>query len=130
MYEKSTRDIRVHVVPQYLEDESDPFSHRYVWAYTITIDNDGDEQVQLLSRYWQITDENGRVEEVRGPGVVGETPHLSPGQSFTYTSGCHLTTPSGIMVGTYQFVSETGERFDVEIPAFSLDSPSPRRSVN
>lgn len=130
MYEAVTRNIRVHVVPQFLEGESSADDHRYTWAYTITIENDGDETVQLISRHWRITDEQGHLEEVRGPGVVGQTPHIEPSQSFSYTSGCRLTTPSGIMVGTYQMQSEDGENFDIEIPAFSLDCPHGKRRVN
>ncbi len=130
MYDALTRNIRVRVAPAYLDDQSDPEDGRYVWAYTVTIENEGEETVQLKSRHWKITDEAGRLEEVRGPGVVGETPTLAPGQSFRYTSGCPLPTPSGIMVGTYQMLSETGETFDVVIPAFSLDSPHAKRRLN
>lgn len=130
MYEAVTRGIRVRVAPQYLEGESAPEEGRYFWAYTIDIVNEGSEIVQLRSRHWRITDAGGRTEEVRGPGVVGETPVLKPGGSFRYTSGCPLPTPSGIMVGTYQMSTETGELFNVAIPAFSLDSPHARRSVN
>ncbi|MFM2421960.1 MAG: hypothetical protein RL291_490 [Pseudomonadota bacterium] len=130
MYEAVTRSIRVRVQPQYLDDQSDPDGGRYAWAYTIDIVNEGRETVQLVSRYWHITDETGHVEEVRGPGVVGEQPTLRPGRSFKYTSGCPLRTPSGIMVGRYQMVTDEGEKFDVEIPAFSLDSPHVRRSRN
>jgi len=130
MYEAVTRGIRVRVAPQYLEDESSPENDRFFWAYTIDISNEGSETVQLRSRHWRITDGVGRTEEVRGPGVVGETPVLEPGTSFRYTSGCPLETPSGIMVGTYQMTTETGELFNVAIPAFSLDSPHTRRSMN
>jgi ApaG protein len=130
MYEAVTRGIRVRVAPQYLEDESAPESGRFFWAYTIDISNEGSETVQLRSRHWRITDAVGRTEEVRGPGVVGETPVLEPGASFRYTSGCPLETPSGIMVGTYQMTTEKGESFNVAIPAFSLDSPHTRRSMN
>ena len=130
MYESVTRGIRVHVTPQYLEQQSEPENGRYFWAYTIVIENEGDETVQLRTRYWHITDAAGRVEEVRGPGVVGETPRLKRGESFTYTSGCPLAEPSGMMVGHYTFVDSMGEAFDVSIPAFSLDSPGARRSIN
>ena len=130
VYEAVTRAIRVSVEPQYLEDQSDPDQPRYVWAYTIDIINQGRETVQLRSRYWQITDANGRIEEVRGPGVVGETPILEPGQSFQYTSGCPLTTASGIMAGRYQMTTQDGEPFEIEIPAFSLDSPDGKRALN
>jgi ApaG protein len=130
MYEALTRGIRVRVVPQYLEEESAPDEGRYVWAYTIDIANEGSETVQLRSRHWRITDANGRLEEVRGPGVVGQTPILEPGASFRYTSGCPLTTPSGIMVGSYKMTTKLGELIDVAIPAFSLDSPHAARSLN
>ena len=130
MYEAVTKGIRVRVQPEYLEEESAPVDSRYVWSYTIDIINEGAETVQLKTRHWRITDGAGRTEEVRGPGVVGETPVLEPGASFRYTSGCPLTTPSGIMVGSYQMTTEDGGRIEVAIPAFSLDSPHARRSLN
>jgi ApaG protein len=130
MYEAVTRGIRIRVTPQFLENESEPDENRFFWAYTIDIMNEGSETVQLRSRHWRITDAEGRTEEVRGPGVVGKTPVLKPGTSFRYTSGCPLETPSGIMVGTYQMTTEAGELFNVAIPAFSLDSPHARRSLN
>ncbi|MGE3067532.1 MAG: Co2+/Mg2+ efflux protein ApaG [Hyphomicrobiaceae bacterium] len=130
MYEAQTRGIRVRVKPQYLEDQSEPDDGRFYWAYTIDIVNEGTETVQLRSRHWRITDASGRTEEVRGPGVVGQTPTLQPGASFQYTSGCPLTTPSGIMVGSYQMATETGEVFNVAIPAFSLDRPGETRRLN
>jgi ApaG protein len=123
MYEEQTRQIRVIVKPFYLEDQSSPDENHFVWAYHVKIENIGRETVQLRNRYWRITDAYGRVQEVRGPGVVGEQPILHPGEEFEYTSGTPLQTPSGIMVGTYQMESATGEFFDVAIPAFSLDSP-------
>lgn len=129
-YEALTSGIAVRVSPQFVEDESAPDEGRYFWAYTVEISNDSPETVQLRSRHWRITDGNGRTEEVRGPGVVGKTPVLKPGESFSYTSGCPLTTPSGIMVGTYQMTKEDGTLFSVDIPAFSLDSPHGRRSLN
>ena len=130
MYEAVTRGVRVRVTPQYLEDESAPDEARFFWAYTIDIINEGSETVQLRSRHWRITDAAGHTEEVRGPGVVGKTPVLAPGASFRYTSGCPLGTPSGIMVGSYQMTTEAGELFNVAVPAFSLDSPHARRSLN
>ena len=130
MYEAVTRGIRVRATPQYLEEESAPEDDRFFWAYTIDISNEGSETVQLRSRHWRITDAEGRTEEVRGPGVVGETPVLKPGTNFRYTSGCPLETPSGIMVGSYQMTTDGGELFNVTIPAFSLDSPHARRSLN
>ena len=130
MYEAVTRGIRIRVTPQYLKDQSSPEESEFLWAYTIDIANESDDTVQLRSRVWRITDGHGQTEEVRGPGVVGETPVIRPGTSFTYTSGCPLRTPSGIMVGSYQMVDGKGQLFDVEIPAFSLDSPFALRSVN
>ena len=123
MYSETTRAIRVTVKPFYLEDQSSPAENHYVWAYHVRIENTGLEKVQLRTRYWRITDALGRIQEVRGPGVVGEQPILEPGESFEYTSGTPLPTPSGIMVGTYQMEGADGGMFDVRIPAFSLDSP-------
>ena len=130
MYEAVTRGIRIRVTPQYLEEESAPDERRYLWAYTVDISNEGSETVQLRSRHWRITDADGHTEEVRGPGVVGQTPVIVPGASFRYTSGCPLGTPSGIMVGSYQMTTEAGRLLNVAIPAFSLDSPHARRSLN
>jgi ApaG protein len=130
MYSAVSNHIRVTVRPKYLADRSEPDEDRYFWSYTIEIANDGDRTVQLTHRHWQITDANGRREEVRGPGVVGEQPKLKPGDAFSYTSGCPLRTPSGVMVGTYRMVDESGQAFDVAIPAFSLDSPHARRVLN
>lgn len=130
MYVATTRAIKVSVVPQFLEEQSSPDESHYFWAYSIEITNEGSETVQLKTRHWRITDAHGRLEEVRGPGVVGETPVLAPGESFSYTSGCPLKTPSGIMVGSYRMVTADGESFDVKIPAFSLDSPYAKHSVN
>ena len=130
MYTAVSHNIRVTVRPQYLEEQSDPDDGRYFWSYTIEIANDGARSVQLTHRHWHITDANGRHEEVRGAGVVGEQPMLSPGDAFRYTSGCPLRTPSGIMVGSYRMVDEDGVAFDVAIPAFSLDSPHTRRVLN
>ncbi len=123
MYDKTTRAIHVTVRPTFLEDQSSPDENYYVWAYRVQIENQGSETVQLRDRYWRITDGFGRVQEVRGPGVIGEQPVLKPGERFEYTSGTPLATPSGIMLGTYRMETETGESFEVEIPAFSLDSP-------
>jgi ApaG protein len=130
MYVATTRAIRVTVQPQYLPDQSDPAKSQYVWAYQVRIENLGDVAVQLRSRHWRITDGLGRRQEVKGPGVVGKTPRLMPGEAFEYTSGTPLSTPSGIMGGTYQMVSETGEAFDIEIPTFSLDTPGGARQLN
>jgi ApaG protein len=129
-YEAVTRGIRIRVEPQYLEDQSSPEDSHFVWSYAVEINNDGQETVQLKSRMWRITDAVGHTEEVRGPGVIGQTPVIQPGESFNYTSGCPLKTPQGIMVGSYQMTDEAGQLFDVAIPAFSLDSPYTRRSMN
>ena len=130
MYEAVTRGIRVRVTSKFLEDQSSPEEEQFFWAYTIDIINEGSETVRLRSRYWRITDAKGTRREVRGPGVVGKTPVLAPGGSFRYTSGCPLATPSGIMVGSYQITTETGELFDVAVPAFWLDSPHAKRRLN
>jgi len=130
MYRAVTRNIQVTVEPVYLDDESDPDENRYFWAYAVEIANLGGETVQLRTRYWRITDGNGRVQEVKGAGVVGEEPVIEPDETYEYTSGCPLTTPSGIMVGSYQMETAKGERFDVEIPAFSLDVPDTSRVIN
>jgi ApaG protein len=130
MYSAVSNNIRVTVQPRFLAEHSQPDEDRYFWSYTIEIANGGDVTVQLTHRHWKITDASGRLEEVRGSGVVGEQPTLKPGEAFRYTSGCPLKTPSGIMVGTYRMVDETGRAFDVDIPAFSLDSPYAKRVVN
>ncbi len=122
-YVATTRNIRVTVRPTYLEDQSAPKDGHFVWAYQVKIENLGQETVTLRSRHWRITDARGELREVRGPGVIGEQPTLEPGDSYEYTSGTPLPTPSGIMAGSYQMENERGESFDVEIPAFSLDSP-------
>jgi ApaG protein len=130
MYEKTTRGVRVIAKPQFLEGQSQPDQGKYVWAYTIVIENHGVESVTLKTRHWIISDGQGGRQEVKGEGVIGEQPVLKPGDSFQYTSGCPLPTPSGIMVGSYGMVGAGGEPFEVAIPAFSLDSPYDRRSVN
>ncbi|MBI2977868.1 MAG: Co2+/Mg2+ efflux protein ApaG, partial [Rhodospirillales bacterium] len=110
--------------------QSDPDDNHFVWAYHVRIENHGKRTVQLMTRHWRITDSLGKVHEVRGDGVVGEQPVLTPGGAFEYTSGTPLSTPSGIMDGSYQMETDTGERFDVKIPAFSLDSPHHRRQLH
>ncbi len=130
MYEAVTERIRVRVEPDYQEEQSSPDESYFFWAYTVEISNQGDSAVELRSRFWQITDAQGHREEVRGPGVVGLTPRIEPGDTFTYTSGCPLRTPSGIMVGSYQMVDAEGRMFDVAIPAFSLDSPFSTPTLN
>jgi ApaG protein len=130
MYSETTNDISVTVEPIFLEDQSAPDDGRYVWAYQIRIENQGERAVQLINRHWKITDGTGRLQEVDGPGVVGEQPVLKPGESFEYASGCPLTTPTGFMVGTYEMEYENGDRFDVSIPMFSLDSPHASAAVH
>jgi ApaG protein len=130
MYERITRGVKIIVRPQYLDGQSKPDENHYVWAYTITIENHGRETVTLRTRYWKITDANGHVQEVRGAGVVGEQPTLKPGDTYSYTSGCPLKTSSGFMVGAYQMQLTSGEFFNVEIPAFSLDSPHEKHAIN
>ncbi|MGA3045645.1 MAG: Co2+/Mg2+ efflux protein ApaG [Terracidiphilus sp.] len=123
-YTAITKGIVVSVLPTYLEAQSSPATSQYFWAYRVIIENQGQETVQLLSRHWMITNARGELTEVKGAGVVGEQPVLKPGESYEYTSGAPLNTPSGMMGGAYQMESESGERFDIEIPTFSLDSPN------
>jgi ApaG protein len=118
--EATTRNIRVRVRTQFDPSRSSPPQSRWFFLYTVIITNESRDTVQLLSRHWVITDGVGKVEEVRGPGVVGKQPVLAPGQSFEYTSGCPLTTPFGTMNGTYQMVNQSGENFDIEIAPFTL----------
>lgn len=130
MYSATTKAIRVSVRPIFLDDQSTPSEDHYVWAYQVTIENTGRDTVQIINRHWQITDAQGRMQEVKGEGVVGEQPRLEPGQLFEYTSGTPLTTPSGLMMGSYELEDERGQRFDIDIPAFSLDSPYQARQLN
>jgi len=130
MYEETTRDITVSVTPQFDPLRSEPDRSQYFWLYTIDIANGSNAAVQLLTRHWIITDSAGRREEVRGKGVVGETPVLEPGERFNYTSGCPLTSPSGFMVGTFGMVDADGQPFTVNIPAFSLDTPGAMSRFN
>ena len=123
MYTKTTNGIRVTALPLYQVDQSEPSENRYFWSYTIQLENHGTKTVQLLNRYWHITDAMGRSQEVRGPGVVGKQPVLKPGEAFQYTSGVPLPTPSGIMFGEYEMILETGVKFQVAVPAFSLECP-------
>ncbi|MDZ4361770.1 Co2+/Mg2+ efflux protein ApaG [Brevundimonas sp.] len=129
-YVAETSGIVVRVRPSFLAGQSAPEDGRWVWAYQIEIENRGDRPVQLVARRWLITDALGRVEEVRGPGVVGEQPVIQPGDRYAYASGCPLTTPSGSMVGGYTMTDEAGHTFEAEIPAFSLDVPGGRRVLN
>jgi len=130
MYESETDNVCVRVMPNFLEDQSEHEDSVYFWSYTVEIENQGTHTIQLKSRYWCITDANGQVREVRGPGVIGQEPVIQPGKSFSYTSGAPLTTPSGFMKGSYQMEDENGDPFNVEIPAFSLDSPYANCSLN
>ncbi len=130
MYKAETRGITVTVEPRFVEEESSPGESRYFFAYTVEIVNNGSEQVQLRSRHWRIIDGRGTCQEVRGAGVVGKQPVLGPGESFSYTSGCPLTTPDGTMEGTYTMATADGDSFEAAIPAFSLDSPHVRRVMH
>lgn len=129
-FSQITRAIRVSVRPDYLEEQSSPEEGRFLWAYHVRIENLGEATVQLRNRHWRITDATGTLHEVRGAGVVGVEPVIGPGEVFEYTSGAPLSTPSGIMVGSYEMELAGGERFDVAIPAFSLDLPNMRRTLN
>lgn len=130
MYRAVTERIEVIVVPEYAAERSRPENSDFFWVYTVEIRNHGEESVQLRARHWEITDGTGQVQHVRGIGVVGEQPVLEPGGSFRYSSGCPLKTGQGIMVGSYEMVRNDGRRFDVAIPAFSLDTPFGPRSLN
>ena len=129
-YRAVTRQIEVTVNPRFLPDRSSPENGYFFWAYTIILTNRSGETVQLKTRHWRITDAHGRLQEVRGAGVVGEEPVLGPGENFEYTSGVPLPTPSGFMAGSYGMITAGGERFDIDIPAFSLDSPQVARTIN
>ena len=129
-YRAVTRQIEVKVIPRFMPDRSSPENGYYFWAYTITLANLGRETVQLKTRHWRITDAQGRLQEVRGAGVVGEEPVLKPGENFEYTSGVPLPTASGFMTGSYGMITAAGEEFDIEIPAFSLDTPQRERTIN
>jgi ApaG protein len=130
MYRAVTHSIEVTVTPRFLAERSSPDNGYFFWAYSIAITNTGSETVQLRTRHWRITDALGRLQEVKGAGVVGEEPVLKPGQSFEYTSGVPLPTPSGFMTGTYGMQTETGGGFDVEIPTFSLDCSYGEQTIN
>lgn len=123
MFETVTRGIRITVQPEYMADRSAPHESNFLFAYHITIQNEGAEPVKLVSRHWIITDGSGRQEQVRGPGVVGEQPHLQPGEGFRYTSACPLPTPVGTMHGSFQMVTDGGEAFDAMIKPFTLAYP-------
>ncbi|MEX0299869.1 MAG: Co2+/Mg2+ efflux protein ApaG [Kordiimonas sp.] len=129
-FTETTEGVRVSVQSYYLSEQSDPPEGKYVWAYRILIENEGDIPVRLLTRHWIITDGQGATQEVMGDGVVGEQPRLEPGSDFIYTSGCPLSTPSGFMQGSYDMEDAVGRTFKVAIPAFSLDSPFGSNKVN
>jgi len=130
MYRAVTRKIEVKVTPRFIADRSSPANGYYFWAYTINLANRGGETVQLKTRHWRITDAAGKLQEVKGAGVVGEEPTLKPGETYEYTSGVPLQTPSGFMTGSYGMLSQSGERFDIEIPTFSLDVGDGDRTIN
>lgn len=130
MFTKTTHNIKITATPQFLSEHSEPSEDHYVWAYTIELENYGDTPVKLVSRHWKITDAHGLTQEVRGAGVVGEQPVLKPGDSYQYTSGTALATASGLMLGEYEMVTPEGERFEVDIPPFSLDSPYQHAMMN
>lgn len=129
-YSAETNGILIRVRPSYLAGQSDPEAGRWVWAYQIEIVNLSGSTVQLMARRWTITDAHGHVEEVRGPGVIGEQPVIEAGGSYSYASGCPLGADSGSMVGAYYMTDAEGRSFEVEIPAFSLDTPDARRVLN
>ena len=129
-YTKTTDNIRVSVETQFLDDQSAPADDHYVWAYHISIENLSEISIQLKTRYWEVTDGNGQIHKVHGEGVVGEQPNLEPGDTFEYTSGVPLTTPSGMMTGNYQVVTNLGDTLNVQIPLFSLDSPYETKSIH
>ena len=130
MYSKTTKGVTVTVTPYFLDDQSEPDEQHFVWAYQVTIDNQGNEKVQLKNRYWKIIDSNGSEQEVKGEGVVGEQPILNPGEKFEYTSGTPLSTPSGFMGGHYEMETKAGKKFEAIIPQFSLDSPFIKNNLN
>jgi ApaG protein len=129
-YEAETEGILVRVKPFFVEEESSPAQGKFLWAYHVEIENRGARTLQLMTRHWRITDGEGRMQEVRGAGVVGQQPVLRPGQTFEYTSGCPLATPSGMMQGTYHLEDVQGGTLDVKIPLFALDSPYDVRKPN
>lgn len=130
MFEATTKAINVRVSPEFLDEQSDPEDHHFFWAYYVEIENQSQEPVRLRARHWLITDGHGATQEVVGEGVVGEQPLIRPGETFTYTSGAPLGTPSGFMHGQYKMEREDGDDFLVDIPAFSLDSPYDEHLVN
>lgn len=129
-YEQRTQGVVVRVEPEFLAEQSNPSDSRFIWAYTVEIDNQSGRDLTVTDRFWQIADSRGQVQEVRGAGVVGETPMVRSGETFRYTSGAPLTAPSGMMRGSYTMRTESGESFDIEVPTFLLDSPHEGHSFN
>ena len=129
-YTKITKDIRVSVKTDFLSDQSDEENNLWVWSYHILIENNGKNVVQLIDRYWKITDETGHVKEVNGSGVIGRQPSIKPGESFEYSSGTPLNKPSGFMFGNYRMINEKNESFFIDVPIFSLDIPSIKKILN
>jgi len=123
LFEQRTKDVIIRVEPEFLAEQSSAADSRYIWAYTVEIDNQSAEDLQVTDRFWQIADSRGQMQEIHGKGVVGEKPVIKAGETFRYTSGAPLTAPSGMMLGTYTLQGEDGNSFDVKIPAFVLDSP-------
>jgi ApaG protein len=117
-------NIDIKVQPAFIAEQSDPEKNHYVFSYTVTIRNNGSTAAKLLTRHWIITDGDGLIQEVKGEGVIGEQPHLQPGEGFQYTSGTFMNTPYGTMHGSYQMISDSGEKFDVKIPSFQLAAPN------
>ena len=130
MFKATTHGVSVTVMPVYIDERSNPESSQYFWAYRVVIENNSNQTLKLLTRYWKITDSNGHVEEVRGDGVIGEQPVLNSGENFSYTSGCPLSTSSGIMEGSYNMQNDSGEILEISIPAFPLDLPDLRPVIN
>lgn len=130
LYEQRTDDVIIRVEPEFLAEQSSPRDSRFIWAYTVEIDNQSGRDLTVTDRFWQIADSNGQVQEVRAAGVVGETPVVKSGETFRYTSGAPLTAPSGMMRGSYTMCTETGETFDIIVPTFLLDSPHEGHSLN
>jgi len=130
MFSKQTNSILVTATPEYQDARSSPYDNVYVWAYHINIENRGDTIAQLINRHWKIVDAHGQIKEVQGSGVIGIQPFIAPGEKFTYSSETALPTPSGMMFGTYEVVTKSGEKFSVDIPAFSLDCPHVKEQMN
>ncbi len=130
MFKATTNGVIVTVIPVYIDERSNPESSQYFWAYRVVIENESNQTLKLLTRYWKITDSNGHIEEVKGDGVIGEQPVLKTGENFSYTSGCPLSTSSGIMVGNYTMQNDRGEMLKIEIPAFPLDLPDLSPVIN